>query len=131
MSYSRFLASKYENAKTRKDKSLLVFAFSDFQGKKAKLRKKEGENTTYKICRIFAFHLSYFRFFGFEIQQCLNVRRRQSYTLLSLQSFTFSHWYIFALKILKSGNTEGRHRPFVRSHFRLLRRRSENATWRK
>jgi hypothetical protein len=101
MSYFRFVVSKmrkFENTKGRKIwtlSSLHVFAFSYFRDNKAKIRQKEGENTTHKICRIFAFHLSYFRFFAFKIQKCENTKRRQSITS-HFRIVTFSHCCIFA-----------------------------------
>jgi hypothetical protein len=91
MSYFRFFASKCENAKGQSWtlSSLRVFAFTHFRGNKAKIRQKERENTTHKICRIFAFHLSYFRFFVFKIQKMWKhkFKRRQRITLSFLLIF--------------------------------------------
>ena len=86
-----------KNTKTRQSTSLSclrVFAFSDFKSKKVKIRQKKGENTTHKMCRPFAFYLSYICFIAFKIQKCENTKIRQSATLSCLRVL---YCYIFAL----------------------------------
>jgi hypothetical protein len=73
---------------------LPVFSFSGIPGKKGKIRQKEGENTTHKICGIFALHDSICHIFAFSRSKYKNTKRQRSLTLLSLCIFriiTFLH----------------------------------------
>ena len=81
-----------------------VFAIMDFEREKAKIRQIECERTTHFMRRIFAFLVSYFRLFAFNIRKCKSTKTRQS--------TSFSYLRVLALL-----------------HFE--RKISENTTWRK
>jgi hypothetical protein len=81
--------SKMRKSENTKSRPFVFFSFSHFRGNKAKIRQKEGENTTHKICRIFAAHLSYFRF--------LALLHFLSLVLLHICIVTFSHFRFFPI----------------------------------
>ena len=97
MSYFRFFAAKKrknEKTKTRQIHSLSylrIFVFSNLCGEDQKIRQNKCDNTTDKMCCVFALHLSYLRFFVSSPRRLEKTKARQIHSLSYLRIFVFSN----------------------------------------
>ena len=96
MSYFRSFAAKIrknEKTKARQIHSLSylrIFVFSNLCGEETKIRQNKCDNTSDKMCRVFALHLSYLRFFVSSPRRLEKTKARQIHSLSYLRIVVFS-----------------------------------------